>query len=75
MDLREMGWQGVDWIHLAQAPVAGYCEHGSEPSGCIKGGEFLEYLCKGKVVPVLLLTEHHAMKAYWGSGGIAPLIL
>jgi hypothetical protein len=29
---------------------------------------------KGKVVPVLL-TEHHAIKAYWGSGGIAPLIL
>jgi hypothetical protein len=21
------------------------------------------------------LTEHHAMKAYWGSGGIAPRIL
>jgi hypothetical protein len=21
------------------------------------------------------LTKHHAMKAYWGSGGIAPLIL
>jgi hypothetical protein len=21
------------------------------------------------------LTEHHAMKAYWGSGCIAPLIL
>jgi hypothetical protein len=29
---------------------------------------------KGKVVPVLL-TEHHAMEAYWGSGGTAPLIL
>jgi len=29
---------------------------------------------KGKVVPVLL-TEHHAMEAYWGNGGIAPLIL
>jgi hypothetical protein len=29
---------------------------------------------KGKVVPVLL-TEHHAVKKYWGSGGIAPLIL
>jgi hypothetical protein len=27
---------------------------------------------KAKVVPVLL-TEHHAMKAYWRSGGIAPL--
>jgi len=22
---------------------------------------------KGKVAPVLLLTEHHAMKAYWGT--------
>jgi hypothetical protein len=22
-----------------------------------------------------ILTKHHAMKAYWGSGGIAPLIL
>jgi hypothetical protein len=30
---------------------------------------------KGKVVPVLFLTKHRAMKAYWGSGGIAPLIL
>jgi hypothetical protein len=30
---------------------------------------------KGQVVPVLFLTEHHAMKAYWGNGSIAPLIL
>jgi hypothetical protein len=30
---------------------------------------------KGKVVPVLFLTEHHAMKAYWGSGVIVPRIL
>jgi hypothetical protein len=29
---------------------------------------------KGKVVPVFL-TKHHAMKAYWGSGGITPLII
>jgi hypothetical protein len=29
---------------------------------------------KGKVVPVLL-TKHHAMEAYWGSGYTAPLIL
>jgi hypothetical protein len=28
-----------------------------------------------KVVPVLFLTEHYAMKAYYRSGGIAPLIL
>jgi hypothetical protein len=31
--------------------------------------------CKGKGVPVLFLTEHNAMKAYWGSGSRAPLIL
>jgi hypothetical protein len=30
---------------------------------------------KDKVVPVLPLTEHHAMKAYWGSGSTAPPIL
>jgi len=30
---------------------------------------------KGKVIPLLLLTEHHAMKAYWGNAGIAPFIL
>jgi hypothetical protein len=28
-----------------------------------------------KVKSSLCLTKHHAMKAYWGSGGIAPLIL
>jgi hypothetical protein len=28
-----------------------------------------------KVVPVLFFTEHHAMKAYWGSRGIPPRIL
>jgi hypothetical protein len=25
-----------------------------------------------KDIPVLSLTEHHAMKAYWGSGGRSP---
>jgi hypothetical protein len=29
---------------------------------------------KGKVVPVFL-TEHHAIKAYWGTGGTDLLIL
>jgi hypothetical protein len=29
---------------------------------------------KGKGISVLFLTEHHAMKAYWGSGCIAPRI-
>jgi hypothetical protein len=30
---------------------------------------------KGKVIPALFLTDHHAMNAYWESGGIALCIL
>jgi hypothetical protein len=43
MDFKEIGWEGVVWIHLAQdrEPVAGSCEHGNEPSSSIKGGEFV----------------------------------
>jgi hypothetical protein len=34
------------------------------------------YLGKSKVVCVLsILTERHAMKAYWGNGGVNPRIL
>jgi hypothetical protein len=29
---------------------------------------------KGKGRVPVFLTEHHVMKAYWGSGGIAPRI-
>jgi hypothetical protein len=38
MDLRETGIHEVNWIGLAQdkSPVAGFCEHGDEPSGSIK---------------------------------------
>jgi hypothetical protein len=30
---------------------------------------------KAKVKLSLCLTNHHTMKTYWGSGGIAPFIL
>jgi hypothetical protein len=30
---------------------------------------------KIKLSLCFFLTEHHAMKAYWGSGDMAPLIL
>jgi hypothetical protein len=36
---------------------------------------FIFVQVKGKVVPVLSLTERHAMKTYLGSGRIAPRIL
>jgi hypothetical protein len=39
MDLREIRWVIVDWIHVAQdGPVAGSCEHGNETLAYMKGG-------------------------------------
>jgi hypothetical protein len=44
MDLREVGWEGVDSINLAQdkGSVVGCWDHGNEPSDSIRGGEFLD---------------------------------
>jgi hypothetical protein len=43
MDLREIGFGGVNWIHLAQdRNCGGLFEHGNEPLGFIKCGEFLD---------------------------------
>jgi hypothetical protein len=42
MDLTEIGWKGVEWICLAQGLVVGSLEHNNEPSGSIKGREFLD---------------------------------
>jgi hypothetical protein len=46
MDVREIGWDGVDWIDMVQdrGPVEGSCEHGIEPSGSIKCWGVLEGL-------------------------------
>jgi hypothetical protein len=36
MDLREIGWDGMDWIDLAPIENSeGSCELGNEPSGSI----------------------------------------
>jgi hypothetical protein len=34
----------VDWLRLAEGPVAGSCKHGNETSGSVKRGKFLEQL-------------------------------
>jgi hypothetical protein len=46
VDLREIGWGGMDWIDLAQDrdQWEGSCEQGNEPSGSIKCWEVLEWL-------------------------------
>jgi hypothetical protein len=37
IDLREIGWDGMDWIDLAQdrGPLEGSRGHGNEPTGSI----------------------------------------
>jgi hypothetical protein len=43
MNLREIGWGGMDWIDLAQdGPVEGCCEHGNESLCSIKCWKVLE---------------------------------
>jgi hypothetical protein len=39
MDLKDVGWEGVDWIHVTQDS---FCKHGNEPSDFLKGGEFVD---------------------------------
>jgi hypothetical protein len=43
MDLREVGWDGRDWIDLAE-DREGLCECGDESPGSIKCWEVLEWL-------------------------------
>jgi hypothetical protein len=44
MNLREIGWDGMDWIDLTQErdQWRGSCEHGNKSSGSIKCWEVLE---------------------------------
>jgi hypothetical protein len=43
-----MGWDGMDWIELAQdRDQWGSCEHGDKPSGSLKCWEVPEWLHNG----------------------------
>jgi hypothetical protein len=44
MNLWEMGWEVVDWMHLYEDrdQLRGSCERGNGPSGSTKGKEFLD---------------------------------
>jgi hypothetical protein len=42
MNLREIGWDGLDLSGSVQGPVEGSCEHGNENSSSIKFWEALK---------------------------------
>jgi len=42
MDLGEMGWEGVDWMHLAQDRGQWALVNSNELSGSVKRGELLD---------------------------------
>jgi hypothetical protein len=42
MDLKEIGCDDLESIHMAQGPVTCYCGHGNEPSGSTKDEESLD---------------------------------
>jgi hypothetical protein len=44
MDLREIGWSGLDGYGSGLGPVKGSCEHSIEPLGSVKCWEVLEGL-------------------------------
>jgi hypothetical protein len=52
MDLKVTGC-GMDSTGSGEDPVADSCEHGNEPSGSIKRGEFLQQL-PASICPVNL---------------------
>jgi hypothetical protein len=43
MDFKEVGCEDVDQAQ-DRYPVAGFCAHGNESSGSMKGGEFSDQL-------------------------------
>jgi hypothetical protein len=57
--------------------ITGYQHEIPLPSLSVSPHEFWDSVvtCSIKVKLSLCLTKHHVMKAYWGSGGIAPRIL
>jgi len=72
MDLREIGWGGVNWIHLAQDRDQWQtCKHGNESSSSIKGREFLT---SWVTVSFSRSTVLHEVSYQWGfTASLKPL--
>jgi hypothetical protein len=67
MDLKQIGREGVHWVHLAQdKKMADACVHGTESAGSTKSEEFLEQLgdyqvCKKNLAP----DSGYILDTYW----------
>jgi hypothetical protein len=57
MDLREIGFDGANWIWLAQDRVQwlAFHEHSNEPLGSMQGREYLDHLSDN--IPRTLLLQ------------------
>jgi hypothetical protein len=49
--LEETCWERLEWIHLAQGPVACFCEQGNEPFGSIKSSQLIYLLARVSLCP------------------------
>jgi len=47
----EICWEGLEWIHLAQGPVACSCENCNEPFDSIKSRKLVSLLAKESLYP------------------------
>jgi hypothetical protein len=66
IDLREIGWSGLDWSGSGDGPVEGSCEHGNELSGSIRCWEFLEWLQNGQLLKKGSAPWVSESSTYWG---------
>jgi hypothetical protein len=44
MDLKGIGWGGLDSFASGYGPVADFCDNGNEPFGSMKGRQLIDYL-------------------------------
>jgi hypothetical protein len=62
MNLREIGWSGVDCTDLVQD---GTCKYGKEPSGSMKVGRFLRSCTTGGLSSMELVNRNPGSREEW----------
>ena len=63
-DLPKVGWEGMDWIDLAEGRCRWRAIGGDETSGTVRCGEFLRFAlqsCLSKAVRVIMARHFHLL--------------